>query len=196
MKDIEERIGFWSEADICRTEGESMPHPFMARLEIFESKDVLEIGPGWGRQFKQLSLLASTYCVADICQKVLNRKVYQNVDKFLIRNYQQNFNKKFNVITFWYVLHHLLTTELDDFFLFLDRHLNPDGYLFFNSVSNRPKAYIDSSENSNGDGLMTTAHDIKKLLEIFNKNNFKVLYQEDMADNCYVFLIQKTGGSI
>lgn len=196
MKNIKERVGFWSEADICRTQGKSISNPFKSHIEIFELKDVLELGPGWGRQFEQLGPLASTYCVADICQKVLDREVYKDIDRVLIEDYQQDLNTKFDVITFWYVIHHLLSSELDDFFDFLNRHLYTGGSVFFNCPNDEFEKEIDSSEDINGDGIKTTPHGLKKIKNMLQKYQFKISYHKDIALNCYVLLAEKIGDLI
>ncbi len=193
MKDIENRIEFWTKADEGRTKGRSMPHPFMSHPEMFQSKDVLEIGPGWGRQFKQLDPLVSTYCVADICQKVLDRKVYKDIDRVLIEDYQQDLNTKFDVIAFWYVIHHILGSELDDFFSFLNRHLYVGGSVFFNCPGDEFDQEIGSPENINGDGIKTTPHGLKKIKNMLQKYRFKISYSKDIALNCYVLLAEKIG---
>ncbi len=191
MRDLEERIEFWSGRNVCGTEGSTVRHPFKSHVDIFNEKDVLEIGPGYGRQFREIRPIASKYSVADICQKVLNRQAYQDVDKFLITGHEQDLNKKFDVITFWYVIHHLLKTELGDFFSFLDRHLNPEGHLFFNTVSSQAGRRLDRSREDNGNGIETTPHNKEELLNIFSKYNLKVLHEKHIADNCYVFLVKK-----
>jgi len=196
MKDIENRIGFWAEADICATQGRSISNPFKSHIEIFEAKDILEIGPGWGRQFKQLNPLALTYCVADICQKVLNRGVYKDIDKFVIKDYQQDLNRKFDIITFWYVIHHILGSELDDFFSFLNRHLYVGGSVFFNCPNDEFDQEIGSPENINGDGIKTTPHGLKKIKSMLQKHQFKISYHKDIALNCYVLLSEKIGDLI
>ncbi len=196
MKDIEKRVGFWSEADACRTEGMSMSHPFMPRLEVFESKDVLEIGPGWGRQYKKIGPLASTYCVADICQKVLDRDVYKDVDRVVIKDYQQDLNRKFDVITFWYVIHHILGSELDDFFDFLNRHLYIGGSVFFNCPSDNFDKNIGSPRDVNGDGIKTTPHGVKNIKDMLGKHQFEISYEKDISLDSYVLLAEKIGGQI
>ena len=196
MKDIENRIGFWEEADEGRTEGRSLSHPFMSHLEVFQSKDVLEIGPGWGRQFKQLGPLASVYCVADICQKVLDRQVYKDIDRFIVKDYQQDLNRKFDIITFWYVIHHILGSELDDFFSFLNRHLYVGGSVFFNCPSDAFETRIGSPKDINGDGIKTTPHSLKKIKTMLQKYQFKISYHKDIATNCYVLLAEKIGDLI
>ncbi len=198
MKNIKERVGFWSEADIYRTQGRSISNPFKSHIEIFESKDVLELGPGWGRQFQQLSPLVSTYYVADICQTVLDRKIYQGVNKFLIKNYEQNLGKKFDIITFWYVIHHILNSELDDFFNFLNRHLHTGGSVFFNCPSDTFDQETGSPKDINGDGIKTTPHSVKHIEDMLKKYGFEISYQnnEALAQNCYVFLAEKIGDLI
>ncbi len=196
MKNIKERVGFWSEADIYRTQGRSISNPFKSHIEIFESKDVLEIGPGWGRQFEQLGPLASTYCVADICQKVLDRKVYKDIDKIVIKDYQQDLNRKFDIITFWYVIHHILDSELEDFFNFLNKHLYVGGSVFFNCPSDTFDKTIGSPKNIDGDGIKTTPHSVKRMKNMLKKHGFEISYQsnEVLAQNCYVLLAEKIGG--
>lgn len=198
MKNIKNRVRFWSEADICATQGESISNPFKSHIEIFESKDVLEIGPGWGRQFQQLSLLTSNYCVADICKKVLDRKIYKDIDTIVIKNYKQDLNRKFDIITFWYVIHHILSSELENFFDFLNRHLYVGGSVFFNCPSDTLNQENGSLKDIDGDGIKTTLHNVKHIENMLKKYGFKISHQshEALAQNCYVFLAEKIGGSI
>ncbi len=198
MKNLENRVGFWSEADTQTTQGKSISNPFKSHIEIFESKDVLEIGPGWGRQFEQLRPLAFTYCVADICQKVLDRDIYKNLTRFIIRDYKQDLGMQFDIITFWYVIHHILGSELEEFFDFLNRHLYVGGSVFFNCPSDTFSQANGSPKDMDGDGIKTTSHGIENIENMLKKYGFEISYQsnEALAQNCYVFLAEKTGGSV
>jgi len=115
-------------------------------LYLFKDKDVLEIGPGEGRQMKKIEKY-KTYTVADISPAVIERH-----GGYLMKNYNDDMKKTFDIIHFWFVVHHVRRKEVKEFFAFVNRHLREDGMVMFNYPVNWGKK---------DDGMSTTKHDLK-----------------------------------
>lgn len=136
---------------------DSLPYPFeSADLgDIFTGKDVLEIGPGNGRQYERVRNKARTYSIADISPAALGDPTFNQVtSKYLLTSWHQDLNRKFDVIHFWYVLHHIRQDEMGEFFAFICRHLRESGIAAFNC----PEP-INVQGDPNGDGLGTSYSD-------------------------------------
>jgi 2-polyprenyl-3-methyl-5-hydroxy-6-metoxy-1,4-benzoquinol methylase len=171
MKNLDERAAYWGErmAESCMGDSTIMPCPY-DWLEYFKGKRVLEIGPGCGRQMLMVGPLAKSYAIADISKAVLDR--YEGMDKYLIEDYDKPLKSvsklkksaaKFDVVHFWYVLHHVLPEELAPFVKFLSKLLNKDGILMFNTpITDLPDEVYASN------GMLTVRHstpDIRKSLD-------------------------------
>lgn len=133
---------------------DSLPYPFEPVEHLFAGQDVLEIGPGRGRQYDRLRHLAGEYAICDISPSALAEPVFAGVARrFLLTDYTQDFVYRFNVVHFWYVLHHVREDELGAFFSFAARHLRSGGVALFNTpiTTNAPEWYT-------GDGTGTTCH--------------------------------------
>ena len=134
---------------------DSVPYPFEPMVSMFRDKDVLEIGPGRGRQYDRLKCIPSSYSVCDISPACLAEQAFNGVDrKYLLSSYEDDFVERFDLIHFWYVLHHVRLDELDNFFAFVARHLRPGGLAMFNTPQsgNVAEWYVD-------DGMGTTKID-------------------------------------
>lgn len=130
---------------------DSLPYPFEGTEHLFAGKDVLEIGPGRGRQYDRLKGIARSYAICDISQEALDEPVFAGVPwRFLLSDYGERFGL-FDVVHFWYVLHHVKPRERSDFFGFVAAHLRPGGFVLFNSpqVGNERGWYAN-------DGMGTT----------------------------------------
>ena len=159
---MQERSKFWDDNHLARQQSDSLATPFDELL--FVDKDVLEIGPGEGRQFDIVAPKVKSYCIADISPMVFEHKKYDVCrHKFLIKDYDDRFNVRFDAIHFWYVLHHVKKDELGAFVEFLYAHLLPGGFVLFNTPE------LDSARSDyGGDGIQTTWFDIEKVYEIFS----------------------------
>ena len=166
MRISDDRVQHWRRDHTEVAQGDSPPIPFDGEVyNEFRMWHVLELGPGEGRQFRKVAPICASYSIADIVPEVLQLPIYNNVaGKFLITDYtSDNFGKMFDVIHFWYVLHHVLEWELRDFFLFCFRHLCKYGTLVFNTPSLMcpPEVYL-------GDGKQTTKHTPEKIVEVLH----------------------------
>lgn len=133
MSISKERKDFWDVKHKTACQGSTTFNMLKENLDLFTDKKVLEIGPGEGRQFNLVKEQTQDYSIADISQAALDEKTYDNgVEKYLLEDYNQDFDVKFDVIHFWYVIHHVKLEEVHSFFGFLDRHLTEDGLLIFN----------------------------------------------------------------
>lgn len=156
IDDIERRRKYWDDKrnraphdfhDLT----DSDPYPFAKVERMFRGKDVLEIGPGRGRQYERLKGIVKSYSIADISSDALCEPVFDQVQgRFLIEDYGEPFGR-FDVVHFWYVLHHVKIAELEPFFSFVASLLRDDGAVFFNS----PHEFRDGKWYRN-DGLGTT----------------------------------------
>ena len=146
-----ERQKYWGKNYLAYCQGDSIPVPFERYLDLFKGKNVLEVGPGEGRQFDAVIDLVSTCSVADISATVLANERYEKCYRFLIQDYKTWFGTKYDLIHFWYVLHHVAFDEVNDFFHFLSNHLKEDGCILFNTpmLSGHPDSFKD-------DGMQTT----------------------------------------
>jgi len=124
--------------------------------KLVSGMDVLEIGPGRGRTYARLKDVVTGYSICDISPDTLIDPVFDGVwYRFLLTDYRLDFYRCFDVIHFWYVLHHIKMNELEDFFGFVLRHLAPKGCVAFNTPSDDPGG-IDSARPYPGDGIGTT----------------------------------------
>ena len=177
---MRERAAFWDDNHLARQQSDSLATPFDGLL--FMDKDVLEIGPGEGRQFDIVAGRAKSYSIADISLKVFDHSKYDMCKhKLLIKSYDDRFDVKFNLIHFWYVLHHVKMEELAAFVEFLYAHLVPGGFVLFNT----PELLSERSDYA-GDGIQTTWIDIDDV-RIFFSRRFVILN----ADNS---LYKKSNG--
>ncbi len=176
----EERARFWGTRPDGEFSGGTLNDPFRRHVEIFRDKQVLEIGPGAGREFLALSQLAKSYAVADISKEVLEKPVYENVPKFVIESYEDDVSSRFDVITFWYVIHHVKLDETESFLRFVHRHLVVGGHVYFNTVDD---THPDAQAN---DGIGTTAHPVENILKMLVDIGFVVkdVEHQDYSSVC------------
>ncbi len=154
------RLDHWSTGHTSKNQGDSPPILFEKNLDLFRDKYVLEIGPGEGRQHKIIENIIKGYCIADIVENVFDYKMFQNADKmFLLRDLNVNLEYRFELIHFWYVIHHVPTEELRSFFGFVNRHLVRGGIVMFNTP------YLDFHEGAYADdGVNTTKHTLLDIM--------------------------------
>lgn len=145
MKELPKRSAYWDQ-NYTRFDSIHTTKMMEDNLELFRGSTVLEIGPGEGRQFIRVSHLAKSYAVADIAPFVLGMPVFAPTRRMLITDYATNsWDWKFDVIHFWYLIHHVRLEELGDFFKFLHDHLADSGVVLFNYP--RRETYGDDLRN-------------------------------------------------
>lgn len=194
MNDLEKRRAHWDvptnrapreEHDMT----DSLPYPFEGLEALFTGQDVLEIGPGRGRQFERLWNKTRTYSVCDISPAALEKPVFAPAKaRFLISSYKENLLQSFDVIHFWYVLHHVKVDELSDFFRFIARHLRPNGLAIFNSpqTGNHRAWYT-------GDGIGTTYLERWAIEQAYWPCfNTVVVRKQDDRSSGYLFVLRKS----
>lgn len=184
IDDLEARAKFWGEMQPENFSGASLAFPFSGHEDLFEGKNVLEIGPGAGRQFEKLFPLAAKYSVADISKEVLDKEIYKEIPRHLITSYEAALSKKkFDVVHFWYVVHHIKPSELEEFVEFVNRHVKVGGHILFNTLSlehMQPKAL-------GADGKMTSPHPQDKVIEAFAKH-FTITHREFLSRDCFLIV--------
>ena len=133
-----DRLKFWNKVGPVSRVGkgdEDFPYKAYDEWEsFFKDKNVLEIGPGAGKQLNEVASLATEYSVADVADLVLklypekkNRKSYK-----IDFDFSNSIRKKYDTIVAWYVVHHVLREEIDGFIDFLSSTLKKDGVAVFN----------------------------------------------------------------
>jgi SAM-dependent methyltransferase len=157
---------------------------------IFNDKNVLEIGPGAGRQFSKLYPWCKSYHVADISQEILDKKIYSITDRHLIHNYDCSLGNSYDIITFWFVIHHVLPSELNAFIRFIRRHLYVDGFAIFNS----PIRGINENLY-NDDGIKTSSFKNGEVFEAFVDQGFRICYNNIYGIN-EAFICQRQQANI
>jgi len=122
-------------------------------LEMFLDQDVLEIGPGTGRQTFTMNAMARTFSIADISNSVLN--LFPMFDSYLISDYECDLGHRFDVVAAFYVMHHVCVNELVAFLGFMARHGKT---IIFNSAESIEPPFLTSEGICDNDGLTTTLH--------------------------------------
>lgn len=166
---------------------DSMPYPFAAVEGTFVNKCVLEIGPGRGRQYDRLKSSVMEYSICDIAPDALKEKLFLFCrHRFLLKDYSNDFGQRFDIVHFWYVLHHVQYTELRAFFEFVARHLRAGGVALFNTpiITNPYEPYP-------GDGLGTTRIDRDMVLSCANEF-FRFFLLHSMQDRSTGYLFGAT----
>jgi SAM-dependent methyltransferase len=161
----------------------SDPYPFKSVEHLFCGKRVLEIGPGQGRQYRYLRHLASAYDVCDISSSVMREPSLRGIPRWVIHDYDDQSCIDYDVVHFWYVLHHVPIEELRDFFSFVRNRLQPDGIVLFNTPreGNPPEWYRD-------DGIGTTSISLRNVEEALG-DGLQIFLKERVDDRSTGWLI-------
>jgi 2-polyprenyl-3-methyl-5-hydroxy-6-metoxy-1,4-benzoquinol methylase len=159
------RLEHWSTGWTAVNQGDSNPVPFCGHEGRFRGKEALEIGPGEGRQYKAVHDRCLSYAIADVSQQALDCPIFDDVDwKLRIRDIRiDSFCRKFDIVHFWYVLHHVPMIEVYDFFSFAHNHLHRNGLIMFNTP------YLDFAAGCySDDGVNTTRHNIADIVNLLD----------------------------
>lgn len=187
IQDLSKRSNFWRDHHAVQCQGDSIARPFEALANyasLFRGRSVLEIGPGEGRQSVALRPLARSYAIADIVPAVLKLAVHEGTDRHLIRDYaKDDLGTRFDVVCFWYVLHHILRSEADAFLAFIMRHLKPGGVVLFNAPHANPAHELADHE---GNGLQTTPWTPAEVETLLARHGLSIERSRNLAANCLV----------
>lgn len=187
LKNLNARVEWWDERHVIKFQGDSKSFPLeeVANFsEYYSGLDVLEIGPGEGRQLHTLHPLAKTYSIADISEVVVKRFEGLVDNVYHIRDYETDLDRKFDNISLWYVFHHVLPEELDSFLCFIDRHLMIGGYLCCNLPVNHG--------SKNASGCNTTIYDLDETVDRMIKIGLQARYRSSVrSGNNYVMILEK-----
>ena len=179
------RRTFWDQGHVIQRQGDSDPFPFLHVKDWYDSfvrKDVLEIGPGDGRQMFILATMANTYSIADISEAVVKKHKDKVAQSFFIKTWNDDFDTSFDTICLWYVFHHVLNNELETFVSFLSRHLKDGGSLVFN---------VPTIGQEKPDATNTTPYDVLKFKDQMLQLGFDTKDESDQQYNNYVFNMVK-----
>jgi len=140
------------------------------QIEYFNGKDILEIGPGMGRQCNIVvsNTQVKSYSIADITDHNFNDKIFSNFEKIIISppKYKGTNKKKYDVIHCWFVVHHVPPDELDCFLGFVARHLKRGGHFIFNFPCK--ERYFRENYCST-DGIKTAPHTKESVFKAVEK---------------------------
>lgn len=167
---------------------DSLPYPFEPTLtHIYRNRDVLELGPGNGRQYERVVKLTSSYCIADIAPSVMVDPVFASAsDKFILSGWEDTLHRSFDVIHFWYVLHHIRLDEMLAFFRFIARHLRQGGLVAFNLPE-----LVNVQGPMEGDGEGTTYSDPVIIKEAAPQFEVLLAIPVQKKSTGYVLLLEK-----
>lgn len=174
FRSLGDRADFWSNDTVYKWPDEPS---FLGFIKHFKNRKVLEMGPGNGRQYKYLRDIASEYEIADISKSVLSYDVFKKVkNKHLLNNHFSTLGKKFDVIHFWYVIHHMTRKEVYSLVNFLFNHLEENGVVIFNYPSHKmPKVHLADESTV---GIKTSAFE-----KGFVKKVFSDKFSLDITEN-------------
>lgn len=189
MKNLKERSKFWSDPEKLSRPNlkwyDDKTLEAFNDFKIFKDKKVLEIGMGLGEQFKKISPFAKEYHIADISESNLNNPIFDKCTKFLIKSWKLDTHNKYDIITFWYVVHHSYKEELRPFINFLMKHLKKEGLLIFNS----PLEHRHSTRFYE-DGIRTTLWLKGEVKSIFQEKPLELIFHSEFEGN-EVFIMKK-----
>lgn len=170
IENLNERRSFWNAHHVKNCQGSTPVHVDLIKKYCMMN-NVLEIGPGEGRQFDIGFPISRTYDIADISNVVLNRDKYDNVgNKYFIQNYNDvDFKRKYDVVHCWYVLHHVLREETISFINMAYRLLIEGGIFMFNFANFRN----DGKDNDNG--TQTTRRTFDEVISTLEVLKFRIL---------------------
>ncbi len=132
--------------------------------------------------------LAKTYAIADIVPAVLKLPVHAGADHHLIRDYEtDDLGTRFDVVCFWYVLHHILRSEADAFFSFVTHHLKSGGAVLFNAPHANPTHELADHE---GNGFQTTPWTPAEVESLLARHGLSITTSRNLAANCLVYQAQ------
>ena len=185
IDNADKRSDYWSERHKVKYQGSTPFNMLHKMINVFKDKDVLEVGPGEGRQFVVVKDICKSYSVMDISKDVLNNKLYESCNKYLLRSYNTSSYMKFDVIHFWYVIHHVLPDEVQHFIDMVHNHLKDDGII----LCNYP--LIDNMDQDSlvNDGMRTSMHNEKDILLTINQK-FDII-ERDTQDRRYMSIVAR-----
>lgn len=181
IDNLEERSDFWTEHYFEECQGRTTTEYLDRNLALFKDKSVLEIGPGEGRQFKKVNNLASEYAIGDISGTVLKYEKYNDIEyKYLIDSYDDSLEKEFDIIHFWFVVHHIRLRELPYFFKFIHFNLKEFGLILFNApniLDNKHKSSIENDGMKTSpitdDMILENTKELFEIIEVFNGESYE-----------------------
>mgnify|MGYP001587806125 CR=1 FL=1 len=185
MEMLTERRAWWSRPENrYHNLTDSLAYPFEGIEGLFIGRDVLEIGPGHGRQCRRLVDVAKSYSVCDIVP--MDEPAFDGLQKFVIEDYSVDMGADFDVIHFWYVLHHVPISELSPFFEFVSRHLLKGGHAMFNTPILHP-----NGTHYAGDGLATTWIDRDAVLQNLGQLDVVMEQHQNVGSSGILFVVRK-----
>jgi hypothetical protein len=155
MKNLGQRRVHWSDpVNRYHNLTDSLPYPFEIVFDLFHGCRVLEIGPGQGRQYLRLAPVVESYDVCDIAPTVMDEPELATIPRYVIDSYDTVLGE-YDVVHFWYVLHHIPKEERAAFFGFVNRNLKLGGRVIFNTpiITHEPDWYKEDGIGTSYCGL-------------------------------------------
>jgi 2-polyprenyl-3-methyl-5-hydroxy-6-metoxy-1,4-benzoquinol methylase len=190
---LKTRQKFWAKHFHKECLGDSDPTPYTALAnwqDLFTGADVLEIGPGEGRQFDVVMPLAASYAVADINPVVLRQDLYADCERILLKSYTIAERESWDVAMAWYVLHHVTKAEGAAFIQMLADSVRPGGKVLLNAPDDALPAKFQP-QKKRGAGTLTTGWKTAEVIQLFNNAGLSVVRAIHAAINSVVYLAEK-----
>jgi hypothetical protein len=125
--------------------------------------------------------------VADISDKILDNGVYDGRAKELIKSYEQEPLARSDIVFCWFVIHHVLKSELNSFVRFLKRRGRT-------VILNTPKCFESfMSEDLGDDGLMTVERSVEDVVSAFHRSGFQLIEECEQQDDSYILVFSNNG---
>lgn len=191
MENYDKRAEFWSDMKRLDYKDRWINNDMWNLLRhglIFEGQDVLEIGPGIGRQYEVFRPFARSYAVADISDSVLSLYKNKSTERIKIGNWSGKYKDGFDIIHFWFVIHHILKSEAGDFLRFVMMNLRKDGMIIFNAPTG------ENATRFKEDGMKTTPWEKDEVYNLFHKAGFSTPAGRYKYNGNELFIMEKTYG--
>jgi len=200
LGNLKARIKFWS-AHYGDT-GAGDPAPFMELShwqDLFKGKDILELGPGAGRQAFVVMPLANEFGVADIVQDVLELPLYADCWQYLLTTYRidnRDRDPSWDVAMAWDVIRYVPRKEGAAFIRMLAGALRTGGMVMFNAPGDVD--HLDASEpaetlakTSRKRGILPTGWTPTELMDLAEAAGLKLTRVHQCAGQSIIYVGQK-----
>jgi len=190
ITNLRARKAFWKSHYSCMGLSPVMPYDGFGWRQLVAKHDVLEVGPGGGRQFDLVAPIAASMAVADIVPEVLAMPRYADAQRYLLKQYSIPRREGYDVVMCSYVLHHVLKKEGPAFVQMLADVLRIGGTLLLNAPDDELPEN-DKPKNAREQGIRCTGWSNAELAVLFAGAGLNVRCSEDLAVYNVVYVLNK-----